>query len=585
MDKKAVAKAIADCGAIQRSDLKRDNYRAYKTAYDGGFLDEFFPNKSRKKTEAEWKAEAKRFWGDRYDYGPVKWRGYSGSTAKPVEIYCKKCEQNFKKLPVKHTGLGKQNQGCTHCARDNWGAWSKDSRDDFVRKAKQKHGNRYLYDDVEYVRSSAPVQIICRIHGPFPQRPNAHLRGSGCNSCAVARVSDSQRKGKAKFVEDAVAKHGLGTYSYGAVSYVNAHTKVEIECGKHGIFWQTPAHHVNQGNGCRQCGFKRSADHSRLSKEEFAARASKIHKGRYSYEQVVYKNNSTVVSIYCPEHGPFNSAPSNHLAGKGCPACGKIAAGQKQTMPFKTWQKRATEAHGGAYRYLEEHWNGLLGDTKILCLQHGEFEQLARTHMLGCGCPECGRLKQADSRRLTRDQFLARVKEVHGKTYDYRLANYVNNSTPIEIICARHGSFFQTPSHHFDGAGCPNCYFKSEARIKGFLEELGKEVVQQYAIGEKRYDFFLPGENLVIERDGEQHYTHVSLFAGDDEFYLERQQANDALKTKLAKAAGHRIARLPFWLSPDEELFELHNILDNRPSFPDVPRPNDLLTQPSPKGF
>lgn len=585
MDRKAVAKAISDCGATQRTDLKRDNYRAYKAAHDGGFLDEFFPNKSRKKTEAEWKAEARRFWGDRYDYSLVKWFGYSGKYAKPVDIFCNQCEQIFTKLPSKHTGLGEKNQGCTHCMQDSWSYWAKDSQADFVRKAKQKHGGRYLYDDVEYVRSSAPVQITCRIHGPFPQRPNVHLRGAGCNKCAVARVSDSQRKGKARFVDDAVAKHGLGTYSYHAVNYVNAHTKVEIECGKHGIFWQTPAHHVNQGNGCRQCGFKRSADHSRLSKDEFVVRASKIHKGRYSYEQVVYKNNSTLVSIYCPEHGPFNSAPSNHLAGKGCPTCGNIAAGQKQTMPFKTWQRRATEAHGGAYRYLEEHWNGLLSDTKIVCLQHGEFEQLARTHMLGCGCPECGRLKQADSRRLTREEFLTKAREVHGKTYDYRLANYVNNSTPIEIVCARHGSFFQAPSHHFNGAGCPNCYFKSEARIKGFLEELGKEVVQQYAIGEKRYDFFLPGENLVIERDGEQHYTHVSLFAGDDEFYLERQQANDALKTKLAKAAGHRIARLPFWLSPDEELFELHNILDNRPSFADVPRPNDLLTQPSPKGF
>lgn len=585
MDKKAVAKAIADCGAIQRSDLKRDNYRAYKAAYDGGFLDEFFPNKSRKKTEAEWKAEAKRFWGDRYDYGPVKWRGYSGSTARPVEIYCKKCRKNFKKLPVKHTGLGKQNQGCTHCARDNWSAWSKDSRDDFVRKAKQKHGNRYLYDDVEYVRSSAPVQIICRIHGPFPQRPDAHLRGSGCNSCAVARVSDSQRKGKAKFVEDAVAKHGLGTYSYGAVSYVNAHTKVEIECGKHGVFWQTPAHHVNQGNGCRQCGFKRSADYSRLSKAEFVDRASKIHKGRYSYTDVVYKNNATPVSIYCPEHGHFDSTPSNHLAGKGCPACGNRSAAEKQTMPFRIWQKRATEAHGGVYRYIQEHWNGLLNETKIICPRHGEFEQLARTHMLGCGCPDCGRLKQADSRRLTREEFLARAQKIHGKTYDYRLAHYTNNSTPVEIVCSKHGSFFQTPAHHFGGTGCPNCHFKSEARIKGFLEELGKEVIQQYMIGEKRYDFFLPDENLIIERDGEQHYTHVSLFAGDDEFFLERQQANDALKTKLAKAAGHRVARLPFWLSPDEELFELRNILDCRPSFADVPRPKDLLTLPAPNDF
>jgi very-short-patch-repair endonuclease len=105
---------------------------------------------------------------------------------------------------------------------------------------------------------------------------------------------------------------------------------------------------------------------------------------------------------------------------------------------------------------------------------------------------------------------------------------------------------------------------------------------QQLKLMDKRFDFYLPEHDLIIERDGQQHYYPVSLFAGDDDNYMERQKANDAYKTKTAKSAGFRIARLPFWLTPEEEIIEINNILRGKPSYPDTPDLRQFETRPSP---
>lgn len=63
------------------------------------------------------------------------------------------------------------------------------STDEFVRRARLIHGDRYDYGQVEYIRNDRKVCIICPIHGPFQQMPFKHLSGSGCShpECANAK--------------------------------------------------------------------------------------------------------------------------------------------------------------------------------------------------------------------------------------------------------------------------------------------------------------------------------------------------------------------------------------------------------------
>ena len=61
------------------------------------------------------------------------------------------------------------------------------------------------------------------------------------------------------------------------------------------------------------------------------------------------------------------------------------------------------------------------------------------------------------------DLFIAKAKQIHNNKYDYSKVNYINNRTPVEIICPKHGSFFQTPHEHLDGCGCQKCKLEKQS--------------------------------------------------------------------------------------------------------------------------
>lgn len=61
------------------------------------------------------------------------------------------------------------------------------------------------------------------------------------------------------------------------------------------------------------------------------------------------------------------------------------------------------------------------------------------------------------STKLTTRAFIQRSRQVHGKMYDYSRVNYRGANTPVEIVCAVHGSFLQKPISHSTGHGCRRC--------------------------------------------------------------------------------------------------------------------------------
>jgi hypothetical protein len=59
----------------------------------------------------------------------------------------------------------------------------------------------------------------------------------------------------------------------------------------------------------------------------------------------------------------------------------------------------------------------------------------------------------------TREKFIYRAQEVHGKKYNYDKVTYVNNKTKVIITCSIHGDFTQTPTVHLSGSGCKKCVY------------------------------------------------------------------------------------------------------------------------------
>ena len=73
--------------------------------------------------------------------------------------------------------------------------------------------------------------------------------------------------------------------------------------------------------------------------------------------------------------------------------------------------------------------------------------------------------------------FIQKAREVHGDKYDYSKSHYVNYDTKIEIICPKHGSFWQLVGNHLKGKNCPLCtgrvLYTTESFIKKAKEKWG----------------------------------------------------------------------------------------------------------------
>lgn len=107
--------------------------------------------------------------GNLYDYSETIY-----TTARRKIKY--KCEKHgvIEQKPVHH-----KRYGCPKCGYDRL----KLTTEEFVKRAKDAHGNTYSYLSTIYIDSTKKVIITCDQHGDFKQLPFMHLRGSGCKKC------------------------------------------------------------------------------------------------------------------------------------------------------------------------------------------------------------------------------------------------------------------------------------------------------------------------------------------------------------------------------------------------------------------
>lgn len=188
----------------------------------------------------------------------------------------------------------------------------------------------------------------------------------------------------AKFIERAKEKHG-DKYDYSKSVYKNFQTRVIVICPEHGEWKPTPAQHIHYGNACPQCAKKTRNANISLGKERFIERSKKKHGDKYDYSKVLYVDHSTRVIINCPIHGDFEQMPASHIRGWGCIHCGGNAKSNTEEFVAKAKVKHGDDR----YDYSKSIYTGANNKLVITCKTHGDFEQLARNHLYGKGCPVC----------------------------------------------------------------------------------------------------------------------------------------------------------------------------------------------------
>jgi len=376
---------------------------------------------SKKYSKDDWITSARKIHGDKFDYSKVE---YKNSQSK-VTIVCPE-HGDFEQLPASHMyGIG-----CSACA-----GLKKYTTESFIEKVIQVHGNKYDYSQVNIDGIKNNVIIICPEHGEFIQQAHSHMRGSVCPACvgrkkysfeewlskARSKHGDKYDYSKVDFldinskisiicpehgeIKQTLKQHintsGCGycggrqkysleewlskarsihgdKYDYSKVSYLDMNSTINIICPEHGEIKQTPKQHIIT-SGCGYCGGTK-----KHTKEIWVKKAIKIHGDKYDYTKSVYINSQSPITITCPEHGDFQQLAVTHTQGHDCPKC------KDTTMDTQVFIEKSLLAHGNKYDYSLVEYINRVTKVTIICPEHGVFDQIPHGHYGNeSGCPDC----------------------------------------------------------------------------------------------------------------------------------------------------------------------------------------------------
>lgn len=262
------------------------------------------------------------------------------------------------------------------------------------------------------------------------------------------------------------------------IEYKGTHKKIKLKCNNcHNIFENTPHDILYVKTINTICPYCYKENINKYHKDNFINKSKIIHNNKYDYSKITeYKDNKTKVPIICPEHGEFWQTPNSHLSGHGCPYC----MYDKNRLKYEDFINKSKVIHNDYYQYKENvEYKNNQTLIPIICPIHGEFLQVAKIHLSGCGCPKC------------QQSWLER-----------EICNLLKEN---EIKYEREKTFTWLKNEH------SNLYL----------------------------DFYLPDYNIAIECQGQQHFEKIEYYGGKEKF--EKVLKNDLLKMKLCNEHNIKI--------------------------------------------
>ena len=201
--------------------------------------------------------------------------------------------------------------------------------EEFIRRSREVHGDRYGYEQSSYVDQQTKIRIFCRsCQKYYEQIPQKHYaKGEGCWECGVKKRSRTQSKTFDEFLIDARKKHGH-RYEYDGSTYESDKKKLKIACRACGNIFEQRANSHLRGSGCPRCAVIRVHAKQSYGGAGFLERARKIHGDKFEYLGCDSRNWSqrSTVTWRCRDCGLMkDQLVMNHLAGRGCVKCSRLS--------------------------------------------------------------------------------------------------------------------------------------------------------------------------------------------------------------------------------------------------------------------
>lgn len=321
--------------------------------------------------------------------------------------------------------------------------------------------------------------------------------------------------------------------------YVNSKTNISVQCNIDNYRWDAlPLNLTREKYNCPKCSGR-----ANMTKEEYHSEMTAKHQNIEILGE--YKKRTIPVRLKCKIDGhEWEAIPQNSLKNNsGCPVC---AGNMSHTQ--ESYEKLMKEKHPnitviGKYVRLHEPV-----ELKCSCGYQWKGTPSANICSREAGCPSC-----CQSPRVVWEGNCITAKE------PWMLEYFVNkgdglkylpaSSKRVDMICPCCKTIKKNHSinnlYYTKSIGCKKC-----SDGKTYNEKFVYELLSQLKINfdtektfdwctfgktRKRYDFYLPLLNMIIETHGIQHYEETY---GVFKKTLKEEQENDKIKKQLAKENG-----------------------------------------------
>lgn len=319
---------------------------------------------------------ARKIHGEKYDYSKCEY--IDAKTKMP--IICPE-HGEFLQSYAKHV---LRKHACPKCGIHKCANAISMPFDEFVKRAREKHGDKFQYIENTYKGMRSKLSLICQIHGNVEMSGVCHcISKTGCPKCRHVSAGINKTRSIDEFIRLGKEKHN-NKYDYSKViNYENGTSKICIICPIHGDFFQTVNNHLS--SGCRKCADDLHASKSRKSISKFIEQAQSIWGDTYDYSSVEYKSLNHKIKIICKTHGIFEKYAGEHISSKpqGCQKCkpkkhSKIAIEWLNYMKVRDnvdIQHNENINNNGEHRIINSlyHADGYCKETNTIYEFHGSY--------------------------------------------------------------------------------------------------------------------------------------------------------------------------------------------------------------------
>ena len=365
-----------------------------------------------------------------------------------------------------------------------------------------------------------------------------------------------------QFVEEYYKKFPNSTISF-LGTYINSKTKIPVRCNVCNNEWNPIPGNLLKGCGCKDCNNKKAIKQRTFTKKDFEDK----YFSKFPDSQIKvlgeYITAKTKIECKCKKcNYEWSPTPDNLMSGKGCPKCNNNSGLKKTTQEFKD---EYYSKYPNSNTIIIGEYKGARTKIKCKCKKCSyEWETNPDTLLRGSGgCYKCtGHIAK------TTQDFIKEYQEKFPNSNISIIGEYIKENIPIKCKCNICNNEWETTTPHrlLNGCGCNKCSnSKGNNIIKDILNSNNIEFIEEMKFedckgkGYLRYDFFLPKYNIIIEYDGEQHFTATSFYGGQDGF--EQRIEYDNIKNNYCKDNNILLLRIPCKYKPTKHKNKIEKII------------------------